>query len=73
MWVLPLMDASWTLAPHTDDWLVPWNHGMGPAAPGLYAALLRLEKTINTDAGGHAGSLVYFLDMGVLFSAALQL
>lgn len=46
---------------------------MGPAAPGLYAALLRLEKTINTDAGGHAGSLVYFLDMGVLFSAALQL
>lgn len=47
---------------------------MGPAAPGLTLYSAEVGKTIiNTDAGGHPGSLACFPGVGLLFSAVLQL
>ena len=68
------MDVSWTLAPHTDDSGLPHRTMERVQLPLVsYSALLRLEKTINTGAGGHPASLVCFHGVGLLSSAALQL
>lgn len=74
LWVFPPMDVSWILTPTR---ITGWSHKTMEWAQlplASHSTLLRLEKTIiNTDAGGHPGSLACFPGVGLLFSAVLQL
>lgn len=74
LWVFPLMDVSWILTPTR---ITGWSHKTMEWAQlplASHSTLLRLKKTIiNTDAGGHPGSLACFPGVGLLFSAVLQL